>query len=273
MVSINLYQPGFLNATVQLPACWDEMHTPEIMQVCKQQLVTEPLQGLAKAELVLFIIRYRAKLQKVHLPSGWHKVINIESFATEAPGLLSFLYTDNQLTIQPQAIIKLPGIFSPKMYGPKDGFSDITCGEFEDAEIHFTAFTKEPCSEPLANLMAILWRKIDKPYIYNITGQEKRYPYEKWVSKFSKLQPWQLYAAFVWYVGCRSKLPLMFPTIHEGSTSNNEPDILAFTKCIHAGAGVKNGTRLQIRQLKLLEFFFDMEQEAIHAKEMEAQYE
>ena len=40
------------------------------------------------------------------------------------------------------------------------------------------------------------------------------------------------------------------------------PDIMAFTNCIHAGAGPKNGTRQQIRLLKLSEFMYDMEQEA-----------
>jgi hypothetical protein len=273
MVSINLFQPGKFNVTIELPSAWEELHTEEIIQLCKQQIATEECQAMAKAELLLYIIRHRAEQQKQTLPSHWQQNINISDFSEQAPSLLQFLFADNQLTKQPQATLTLPGIFSPKVVGPKDAFADITCGEFEDAEIHFSEFIADPGPLPLANLMAILWRKPNQPYVTNSNGSEKRYQYEKMVPQFLKLQPWQLYAAFMWYFGCRARLPLLFPTIHEGGKTSNEPDILAFTKCIHAGAGPKNGTRLQIRQLKVLEFFFDMEQEAIHAKEMEAQYE
>ncbi len=273
MVDINLYQPGKLNVTIALPSSWEELHTEEIIQLCKQQIATEECQGMAKAELLLYIIRHRAKHQKITLPNNWHQNIDITDFSTNAPELLQFLFTDNQLTKQPQAQIKFSSLFGSVFYGPKDAFADITCGEFEDAEIHFAEFIAEPGPLPLANLMAILWRKQNQPYVTNSNGSEKRYQYEKMVPKFLKLQPWQLYAAFMWYYGCRARLPLLFPTVHERGQTGNEPDILAFTKCIHAGAGPKNGTRLQIRQLKLLEFFFDMEQEAINAKEMEAQYE
>ena len=52
-----------------------------------------------------------------------------------------------------------------------------------------------------------------------------------------------------------------------------EPDPMVFTKCIHAGAGPKNGTRDQVRMLNLKEYFFDMELEAIKAKELKKEYE
>ncbi len=265
MVSVNLYQAGAFNVTIEFPSTWQELHTSEVMEFCKQQLTN---QSLGKAALLIFFLKYRAKLQKVKLPSNWVMQIDSEGFAINGLTLLDFLYTDNELINQPQPIITFQRwFFTRKYYGPDDGFSTITCGEFEDAEIYFNQFIKVPNPIALANLAAILWRTKNQKH----TQENAR----KWALSFSTLQPWQLFAVYLWYVGCRSQLPKMFPTIHEsnGKEKSSELDILAFTKCIHAGAGVKNGTRQQIRQMLLLEFFFDMEQEAIKAKEMEALYE
>ena len=40
VISINLYQPGKLNVHLQFPTEWDELLPEEVVEICKQQLVT-----------------------------------------------------------------------------------------------------------------------------------------------------------------------------------------------------------------------------------------
>ena len=91
---------------------------------------------------------------------------------------------------------------------------------------------------------------------------ERLYPY------FLKLSPFVLHSIYTWYTGCRNQIPKYFPVPFEGNTTGGEPDPAAFTKCIHAGAGPKNGSRDQIRVTGIKEFFFDMNLEAQKAKDL-----
>ena len=236
----------------------------------------------AKAAILHFIIRSRAKLQGEKLPTGWVKMMDVEDAVMQGYPLLEFLYEKNNLTQAPEISIKLPGFFSRTVYGAREGFEDITCGEFESAEIHFNHFNDNPNPESLAKLAAVLWRtrgfiyKTRKPFFERKKEQLVQYESDKMFKHFIKLAPWRLYSIYTWYSGSRSHLPLLFPTVHEkhgDSETTGKPDVLAFTKCIHAGAGVKNGNRNEIRMCKLFEFMFEMEQEAIKAKDLKAMYD
>jgi hypothetical protein len=80
---------------------------------------------------------------------------------------------------------------------------------------------------------------------------------EAYSKYFATLAQEQLYVMYLWFAGCVATLPLLFPNVYEGNGGTaDEPDPMAFTKCIHTGAGNKNGTRQQIRMMPLEEFLF-----------------
>ncbi len=280
--------PGKLNAHLQFPTAWDELLPAEVIEISRQQLISANNLHAQKASIVCFIIESRAKEQKVKLPRDWVSIMDPEQMVINGYTLLEFIYAENALTKAPESRIHLPGLFSPVVYSPREGFQSMTCGEFEDAETRFYEFIETPTPEPLAHLASILWRpKYSplslgegrgevKPYIRRKpNGEFSTYNAEKLFKKFIKLAPWQLYAIFTWYHGSRNQLPIMFPTVHEthGEAKNDEPDIMAFTKCIHSGAGPKNGTRNDIRRTLLFEYMYEMEQEAIKANEMREEYD
>lgn len=280
--------PGKLNVYLQFPTAWDELLPAEVIEISRQQLISANHIHTQKANILCFIIELRAKEQKIKLPRGWVSIIDPEQMVVNGYTLLEFIYGENSLTKVPESRISLPGLFSPAVHAPKHGFQSITCGEFEDAETRFYEFIENPTPEPLAHLASILWRPNSfslsfregrgevKPYMQlKPNGESVTYHAEKLFPKFLKLKPWQLYAVFTWYHGSRNQLPQMFPTVHEthGEAKNDEPDIMAFTKCIHSGAGPKNGSRIQIRRTLLFEYMYEMEQEAIKANEMKEEYE
>lgn len=274
MINVNLHQPGKIDCILSFPSEWNELHKDEVLEISKRQLITSEHVQWQKAEILSFILFYRAKLAKIS--QHWLRLIDTEQAVIDGFPLLDFIYGKNTLTQTPEKLIKLPGLIPITMYGPGDGFETITCGEFEDAEQFFFEFLAKPGQEPLAKLASTLYRPKNVPYItLNAkTGSYISYKSDVQLSKFMKLKPWRLYAIFIWYTGCRARLPKIFPTVHE--TYGDEKatnDTLGFTKCIHAGAGEKNGTRNEIRMTSLLEFMFDMEQEAIKAKELKKMYD
>jgi hypothetical protein len=270
MIEINLYRSGNLNCNIQFPSDWNELTVDELMQVCKHQLINVKNQIISKAALLIYIMRNRAKLQKQKLPSHFEQMIDAEDISINGYPLLDFIYEENRLYKQLVKKIKLP--FSiVNYYGPQSGFDNLTCGEFEDAEMFFNKFHEEPGIESLAYLAAILWRPKNTPYIrfHAKTRKYKTYNAEKRVKQFLKLPPWQLYACFVWYAGCRSLLPKAFPAVYE--PDNDAPDVQSvnpFTDCIHSAAGPKNGTRNEVRMTPVKELFYEMNLEALKAKEL-----
>ncbi|MBC6436136.1 hypothetical protein FM036_45045, partial [Nostoc sp. HG1] len=103
-----------------------------------------------------------------------------------------------------------------------------------------TQFKAEPAPEPLARLAAVLYRPKNIPYIsYNAkTATHIHYDVEKVFASFLALDGDVLYTMFTWYTGCRQRLPQLFPTAFKSDgSSGDEPDFIAFTKCIHSAAG------------------------------------
>ena len=278
MVSITLYKPPSLNLTLELPASWNELLPEEVLFVCKAILGQTPQNAFEIRIVVLrYIVELRCKRKKLHLPDGWVTKLDASQLATDVYPWLDFLFTENDLTNTPP-FVKIPtdktGRYEPHK---ANDFEKITCGEYEDCEILAGRFLEEPSGEILARIAAILFRPFKKelvPYMeYNFkTNSYEIYPAEAQAAKFLKLKPEQLYSIFVWYTGNRKLLPKIFPNVYAGAGSAIQ-DLYAFTNCIHAGAGVKNGTRNDIRAMKLFEFMYDMEQEAIKANEIEKEYE
>ena len=280
MVAIHLHQPGKINCAVKFPSQWNELFPQEVLEICRQQLKEGNTQAMQKAAILKYIINLRSKYSKKKLPAGWMNLLDAEQAVMQGYPLLDFIYNDNTLTNQPEQCISLRRyLFNKKYYGPGNTFENVTCAEFEDASIFFNQFYIQPDGNPLAQIAAILWRpqKNKKRVPYCMLAADNlqliTYNADKKVKQFIKLRPWRLYAILTWYAGCFNLLQKLFPTVYEKhGNKKEEVDVMAFTKCIHAGAGPKNGNRQHIRLMKLYEFMFDMEQEAIKAKELEKLY-
>jgi hypothetical protein len=284
MVSIELFQPGKYNTQLQFPSTWNELLLQELHAVAKALLTTDEIP--VRAMLLDTFFKIRSKHQNVKLPPKLMGRIDDEDAVINGYPLFDFIFDDNELTEQPYNRIKLPGLMPCTVYGPQSAFDDITCGEYEDAHIFYLQFKTEPLPEHLARMMAILWRPKNSP----LTTHHSRKPYatinpktntytsynaDALFNRFMKLPLWVLFTAFTWYDGCQNELQKIFHEVYgknavsnEPSTINHEPDLLAFTRCIHAGAGPKNGTRDQIRNMKLKEFLFDVQEEIIKANEL-----
>ena len=200
--------------------------------------------------------------------------INLEDACLNGLPLIDFLFEENHRTEQPYSQIKLPGAGTGTVYGPLSDFNNLTVGEFEEAEQFYYQFGENPTHECLANLAAILYRPENTPYFTydQYKGKYIAYDTAGLLPAFMKKKPWELYTIFIWYVGCKNEMPKIFPTVHEGGTTNGTPDPMVFTKCIHSDTNPKNGTREQIRTMMLKEYFFDMEMQAIKAKELKEEY-
>lgn len=272
MVSINLYQPKKLDITLNFPSAWNDLLPKEVIFIAKALLEqTEKNANATRPRLLRYLTESAAQKEKKKLPQDWYLSIDAEQAVTDVFPILDFIFNKNDRTecLAPFEIGK-------EKYFPVP-FKEITCGEYEDCEVFANTFSNAPSPESLASLAAILFRPKKgadiEPYMqYNYrTDSYLEYKAEKKQKLFLKQHPEELYAVFIWYAGCRNQLPEMFPTVYDGP--KGEPDMLAFTNCIHSGAGPKNGTREKIRCMKLYEFMYDMEREAIHAKEMEAEIE
>jgi hypothetical protein len=268
MITINLSKPGELDVQLNLPASWDELYPDEILRIAKCLISGKTPENI-RAEILLFIIDTRAKAENIKLPKAWRSLIDPETFFIEGNSLLDFIFKQNELTEAPEKVIKLQAQILHTVYAPGNAFNTLICGEFEDAEECYNQFIETEKIEHLAKLAAILWRPKNVRYLVPGNGELKTYAADKWATLFAKLEPHRLYSIFIWYLGCKNLLPKRFPVMHEPDDNMPvTPDPMAFTKCIHAGAGPKNGKRDEIRLMLLNEFLFDMEQEAVKAKEL-----
>ncbi len=273
MTEINLYQPGKVNINISFPTEWNELLLSELEIVSQSILQNFKVPSAAKAMVFLSILKSRCNIKDIE------KRMDAEDATINGLPLIDFIYNKNNLTKQPYPVLKISGFLSlytkKKLFGPEDDFNSLTCGEFEDAEIFYNEFKTNPSEKPLVHLAAILYRPENVKYCSNHPSKGfVQYNADKMVPHFMKLAPWKLYTIFLWYAGCREQLPLYFPNAFGGTAGkNDEIDFLAFTKCIHAGAGPKNGSRNEIRQTLLKEFLMEMELESIKAKELQQQYD
>lgn len=287
MIEINIYQAQKFDFKIEFPSSWNELQQDEIIFIAKT-LLAETDAASVRALILKHLIEKRAAPNpKNKLPKDWFFYIDYEQAVQECFPLLDFIFKENNLTNTPDPIT-----FGNHTFYPQP-FKNITCAEYEDAEVAANLFALEPSQDSLANLAAILFRPLStadrakeighhyvaaeiqiEPYLKFNERTNYYYPYQadQKVKYFKTLPPEQLYAIFIWYAGARAELPKMFPNVFSGSGSE-EKDLMAFTKCIHSGAGPKNGTRQQIRVTGLFEFMLDMDEEARKAKELEEELE
>lgn len=263
MIEINLHKAKDFDIKIAFPSEWNDLTSEEILCVARRQLQDGITLIQQKALIFQDILKIRSQVIN-SLQKGFIELIDIEQAATAALDYTKFLYEDNRLTLQLFPEIDIAGTV---FYGTEENFDNITCGEFEDTEIFFNDFINDPRKEPLAHLAAILYRKKDQEYIFFDARKHvwKPYQHEKYLQRFLELPEELLYAIFIFYSGCRSMLPLWFSAVYDtgNGTTKSEPDLMAFTKCIHAGAGERNGSRETIRRTLLKEFFMDMNLNAI----------
>lgn len=259
MTSLTLYRPG-QPMTLNIPSSWNELTRTELLIICSDMVLLESKGYEAKVNMLINLITLRAAGQKIKLPKRWQQNLSINDVAESGLDTINFLFDSIRLTNQ---LLPTIGIKREAFYhGPAKDFDDLRCGEFEDAQFFFSSYKDKGELKDLAMLSSILWRQFTdgKRITY------KNYDAEKNVAAFLKLPGEMLLANFFWFAGCMLHLPEIFPKTFEG---DGDPDPAAFTKCIHAGAGPKNGTREHIRDTLLKEFFFEIEQETIRALKSE----
>lgn len=258
MLNIELFDQKNLRKVVSLPSSWNEFTLKEL------KIISDCLlKNKSKQEMIISILKKRAKTQKIRLPRNWIYKLSVEDCVKELLPIAEIWLEKNQLTKQP-----FPKIGS--LFGPDDFFDNITCGEFEDTDIYFVLFSINKDSVNLQKLAQTLWRPLNE--------NRKRIAFENYqlprLSSFSRLKSAiTLHIIYLWYSGCRLSIMELFPEIFLRGIpdENNEPEVGAFTKLIHSGAGERNGNREEIRAMPLKEFLFDCQLQ-IQAKEaMEAE--
>jgi len=256
---------------ISFPNEWNDLAENELRFIAKVILNQTKENAIESRPLIIkFILSERTK--KIKLPVNFFNLLDPEEIVISLFPLLDFIVNKNDRTVSPSPLSIRKGIGGDAICKP---FDEITCGEYEDCEIAAARFAEEKDMKHLAEIAAILFRPKGKEYIrYNARADAYvTYPADKKAPQFLKLPPEQLYSIFIWYAGCRSQLSLYFPDVYEKGKKNGVADPMVFTNTIHAGAGPKNGSRNQIRRMKLYEFLYDCNQEAIKAKELAAEYE
>jgi len=278
MVNVQLFQPGKVDLSLQLPSAWNELTVAELHAVAKAILSPEGFNQ--KAYIFKELLTGRSKKQKIKLQQTVLASINPEDAVLSAYPAINFIFEDNNLTEQPYNRIKLPGLIPRTVYGPLSAFNNLTVGEYEHAFIAYNLFKQEQLPEHLAQLMAILWRPKNTPYmsVLKKTNSYRYYDADKMQPRFAKLPAWQLYTAFMWFTGCINHLVALFPKVFlkpapAGAPQSAEIDIMAFTKSIHAAAGPKNGGRDAIRLTMVKEFLFECQEQIIQSEKQMEEFE
>lgn len=271
MVHINIYEPGGFDINIAFPSCWNDLTTAELHFIAKVLLAQTDENAIETRAIILkFVFESRLKEIRESIPKQLFHLLSYDELAVSVMPILEFIFKENELTNLP-----LPFKIGWRKYHPIP-FEEITCGEFEDAEVISFDFLAGN-TDKLAELAAVLFRPRKRkkilPYMaYHYKSNSYRnYPVDKMVRKFKKMPPEALYAAFIWYAGSRAQLPKYFRELYNAGKKSGKANPHIFTETIHAGAGPKNGTRNEIRTCKLYEFLFDCNLESIKAAEMEAE--
>lgn len=239
MISITLFVSGN-ELTIPFPEEWNEL-TPDELRFCINGQVNEN----SKPKIFVHLLSSSAARNKIKLPKNWQYSLNKEQAAIASIDCLNFLYDENNLTKSPFPELKI----GKKIFkGPTDEFENLTCGQME---LCYPALERFKESTDLKYLFEL------NSYLFNCT-----------IDEIKKVDVDILLCMYTWFAGCLSILPQIFPNLYEGNAAE-EFDYIAFTKLIHAGAGDRNGTRKEIREMPIKEFQFDLELLAIEAKKQE----
>lgn len=269
MINITLYHPKSIYSIIPFPQNWNELLPDEIELIAF--LMLSDFQNSVKMKVVIFnaFIKIRAEHHNIKLPPSLLESMDYDEVVTQLFPAMDWIFNSNTLSSQPYKSLNFQLIFhTDRFIGPQDDFNNMTVGEYEDAETYFFEFVENNSIASLAAMAAILFRPKNKPYLSINNGQLVTYNHEEYLPFFIKLKKEKLFSIFLWFTGCRNMMATYFPILFSDETNKStKPDRLSFTKCIHAGAGAKNGTRQQIRMLPIKEFFFELNEEAKQVKE------
>lgn len=239
---------------MQFPQEWNELTLAELLFISRQLITKYETVYEMPFHILKFIITERASEQNLQLPKKMFRRLSQEDAATNGIALLQFLFDKNDLTNTPQFQVD-------DAVSPGNSFSTITCGQYEDCEQYFFYYREKNESKYLLKMFARLW-----PSASSVADEI----HEKRLEQIAT--PEMLFLVYLWFIGCRHLMPLWFPNLFGGGEETGQPDVAAFTKCIHAGAGPENGTREQIRCMPLKEFAYDIELKIIRNKELESKF-
>lgn len=222
IIQIDLFGLG-VNATIQLETNWNSFSLA-VLEVLGGYLFGQTDAYHTSIQL----LQQLAKEQKCNIPQNINTQLSPEQCAIELLALLEYLFNNINLT-------RLP--FDG---GMSESFNDITCGEFEKTEESFNLFNDTKDEKHLVDLAESIFRG-------SLSFKGADYPRK-------------LPIVFTWYLSCRKHLHEIFNNIYEGSDEQVNIDValMAFTKMIHLGAGERNGSREDIRKMKLKEFLYDI---------------
>jgi len=257
MTEIHLYKSGEVDIKVQFPQSWNECRREDLLHIADFIL----LHKINLTALFKLLMQEALKAHNINGMRNAHilELISVEDMAMNYGPLTEFITNGIALTAQPVTI--------KGMASPEDGFANITCGEYEDAEALFMEileqlkqYQEDTKGEFINDHLHVLCKWFAVLYRPK-TEDGNAEPYIPAKAQVYNPGTQNLLLAMLWYMGCNAQLPKMFPMVflHDGKA---EPDPMAITKLIHHGAGPKNGTREQIRQMPLLEFLYDLQLEA-----------
>lgn len=264
MHEIHLYKPGDIDVRINFPEHWNECLLSELQHIAAAIFVKRKTQPELFVQLLRCRIMDLLPLLKKSELDRICMLLNLDDLSLAYADLMKFIFESVKLTQQP-----LP-LLCQKFVGPDSNFENITVGEFEDADNLLMQFRdiddskKHEAHSIIEQFAMVLYRPVQNgmriPYRnYRANDRTKM--------QFNQIPKPLLYIVKLWFVGCKSMLPEMFPLVFSPpdkgdkptlSSDTAEPDPFAFTKLIHLGAGPKNGTRDHIREMRLLEFLFDL---------------
>lgn len=255
MTEITLFT-GKWRQQVSFPATWADLLPEEVFAVCRILHAGKHVTEHIFTELLN--MRMKAAGLSDRLRNRLFRTISVAD-ASAALSAVDFIFNDPPVISKPNLCRSLVA---------PDFEKDMTVAEFEEISALLPRALKEP--DIAATIAAILYRRRGVPFLsFNYKNNDyDTYKYASMVSRFMSLPPEKISAVTLWCVGQMHLAKKIFPEVFEGKGSGPD-DGLAFTRCIHAAAGPKNGTRNQVRATPLYEFLFEMQQEAIKAKEIE----
>lgn len=266
MITIELYKPKSVDISIGFPDHWNECTLPELEAIAECIFLAK----YTRQQLLMQLLRLRLKETYPNYRMGHIEyllaMVSVDDLALNYTQLTQFIFDKIELTRQP-----LPTL--GKLLGPAETFTDMCWGEYEDAEALFLPLIEmlDVCkkSKNLPNFVLLNHKAIAEwvSLLWRAAGANgKRIPYHE----FDKpLQPTvmannnHLLVCMLWYMGCKAKLPTMFPMVYSTAEGDiGAPDPMATTKLTHHGAGPKNGSRADIRKMLMFEFLYDLQLEA-----------
>ena len=228
---------------VILPSSWNELTSKQLLYIAsvwndwKTALSSGmPMLNYKAALFVELINNPEPEKKKVIEWLGMIKKTDVNLFST-----LDFIFTDITLTKNLLPTISL-GIIS-KYYGPSDGLSNISIGEFSFAVTFYNRYSKSHNTDDLNKLIAILYR--EKNRSFEATGDIRK-PFKKHLIEANEIELRQLQfkykqAVYLYFMGCMEAWTKRYPLVFsrsEGSNSAGTP----FINIIIEISGGKFGT-------------------------------